>query len=245
VLYGAQGDGKEDHTYLLEQFAQDVDSSHHTLATVYVECHNAYRDSGPAAFKPVGETEFAAAIGAASDASRPGKARICAGIVSSADLSLGAPVRTVLEAHMEAGQGRFRGVRATAGYDPDPIIGNTSPVPGVYLRPQFRQGVAELTALGLSLDAWVFFHQLGDLIDLAHIPLTQTIWQRALAKAEEAYGDAVRTDLGKALERLQQREGWLERCRQVLAIEAPRAALWQRLLNLQRLAAAPSAPARD
>ena len=48
-----QGDGKEDHTYLLEQFAQDVDSSHHTLATVYVECHNAYRDSGPAAFKPV------------------------------------------------------------------------------------------------------------------------------------------------------------------------------------------------
>ena len=84
-----------------------------------------------------------------------------------------------------------------------------------------------------------------DLIDLAHIPLTQTIWQRALAKAEEAYGDAIRTDLGKALERLQQREGWLERCRQVLAIEAPRAALWQRLLNLQRLAAAPSAPARD
>ena len=84
-----------------------------------------------------------------------------------------------------------------------------------------------------------------DLIDLAHIPLTQTIWQRALAKAEEAYGDAILTDLGKAQERLQQREGWLERCRQVLAIEAPRAALWQRLLNLQRLAAAPSTPARD
>ena len=162
-----QGEAKEDHTYLLEQFAQDVDSSHHCLATVYVECHNSYRDSGPAAFKPVGETEFAAAIGIASDASRPGKARICAGIVGSADLSLGTPIREVLQAHMEAGQGRFRGVRATAGYDPDPIIGNTSPVPGVYLRPQFRQGVAELTALGLSLDAWVFFHQLGDLIDLA------------------------------------------------------------------------------
>ena len=84
-----------------------------------------------------------------------------------------------------------------------------------------------------------------DLIDLAHLPLSQASWRRALAKAEEAYGDAVRTDLGKALERLQQREGWLERCRQVLAIEAPRAALWQRLLNLQRLAAAPSTPARD
>ena len=54
-----------------------------------------------------------------------------------------------------------------------------------------------------------------------------------------------RIDLDKALKRLQQREGWLERCREALAIEAPSAALWQRLLNLQRLAAAPSAPARD
>lgn len=80
---------------------------------------------------------------------------------------------------------------------------------------------------------------------LAHLPLTPASWGRALAKAEEAYGDAVRTDLAKALERLQQREGWLERCRQVLAIEAPRAALWQRLINLQRLAAAPAAPAPD
>jgi len=84
-----------------------------------------------------------------------------------------------------------------------------------------------------------------DLIDLAHLPLTQAIWRRALAKAEEAHGDAIRIDLGKALERLQQRDRWLERCCQVLAIEAPRAALWQRLINLQRLADMPSTPAQD
>ena len=84
-----------------------------------------------------------------------------------------------------------------------------------------------------------------DLIDLAHLPLTPALWRRALAKAEDAYGDAIRIYLDKALERLQQREGWLERCREVLAIEAPPAALWHRLLNLQRLAAAPSAPAPD
>lgn len=162
-----QGDGKEDHTYLLEQFAQDVNSGHNTLATVYMECHNNYRADGPVEMKPVGETEFAAAVGAQSDKGGHGKTRICAAIVGSADLSLGARVRPVLEAHIEAGQGRFRGVRATAGYDPDPIIGNTTQVPGGYLRPEFRAGVAELTALGLSLDAWVFFHQLGDVIDLA------------------------------------------------------------------------------
>jgi hypothetical protein len=61
-----------------------------------------------------------------------------------------------------------------------------------------------------------------DLIDLAHLPLSQASWRRALAKAEEAHGDAIRIDLGKALERL-----------------------WQRLLNLQRLAAAPSTPTPD
>ena len=40
-------------------------------------------------------------------------------------------------------------------------------------------------------------------------------------------------------------EGWLERCRQVLAIAEPRAALWQRLLKLQHLLASPAAPAPD
>jgi hypothetical protein len=84
-----------------------------------------------------------------------------------------------------------------------------------------------------------------DLIDLAHLPLSRIEWEQALAKAELAYGDAVRTDLHKALARLQGREGWLERCRRALAIEAPRAALWQRLLNLQRLAGGPAAPAPD
>jgi len=84
-----------------------------------------------------------------------------------------------------------------------------------------------------------------DLLDLAHLPLSRAVWEQALVKAEEAYGDAVRTDLHKALARLQRREGWLERCRRALAIEAPRAALWQRLLNLQRLAGGPAAPAPD
>jgi L-fuconolactonase len=162
-----QGDGGEDHTYLLEQFAQDFNSGHNTIATVYVECHGNYRTSGPAELRPVGETEFAAAVGASSDQGGFGSARVCAGIVGSADLTLGARVRPVLEAHLEAGQGRFRGVRATAGYDADPAIGNTTSEPGIYRRPEFRAGVAELTELGLSLDAWVFFTQLGDVVELA------------------------------------------------------------------------------
>ena len=39
--------------------------------------------------------------------------------------------------------------------------------PGLYLRPDFRAGLARLSALGLSLDAWVFHPQLADVVDLA------------------------------------------------------------------------------
>lgn len=162
-----QGDGGQDHTYLLDQFAQDFNSGHNTLATVYMECHGNYRAAGPQELRPVGETAFAAAVGAQSDRGGHGRTRVCAGIVGAADLTLGARVRPVLEAHIDAGQGRFRGVRATAAYDPDPVIGNTTQQPGAYRRADFRAGVAELTRLGLSLDAWVFFTQLDDVVDLA------------------------------------------------------------------------------
>ena len=162
-----QGQAAEDNVYLLKEFAQDLDSGHNTIATVYVQCHAKYRTSGPEEMKPVGETEFAAEIGRSSDAGRPGKTRICQGIVGAADLTLAARVRPVLEAHVEAGGGRFRGVRGSAAFDPDPRIGNTIDVPGTYLRADFRAGVDELTALGLSLDAWVFHTQLAEVIDLA------------------------------------------------------------------------------
>ena len=162
-----QDQGEGDNTYLLDEFAEDLNSGHNTIATVYVQCHAKYRTTGPEEMKPVGETEFAAAIGAMSDRGAHGKTRVCQGIVGAADLTLGERVRPILEAHVHAGGGRFRGVRASAAFDPDPIIGNTSDAPGVYLRPDFRAGVAQLSAMGLSLDAWVFHTQLADVIDLA------------------------------------------------------------------------------
>ena len=75
-----------------------------------------------------------------------------------------------------------------------------------------------------------------DVLDLAHLPLSAPVLEGAIAKAEQAYGEAIRSDLEKALVRLKERDGWLDRCRQALAIEEPRALLWQKLSNLQRLA---------
>jgi predicted TIM-barrel fold metal-dependent hydrolase len=128
-----------------------------------------YRAHGPAPMRPVGETEFVAGIAAMSDSGGYGPTRVAAGIVGFADLALGDGVEPVLQAHLRAGGGRFRGVRHSAAWDASAIIGNSAVATGPHdmRRPQFRAGLARLTALGLSLDAWVFHSQLADAIDLA------------------------------------------------------------------------------
>ena len=158
---------RPDHRYLLHELLADLDSGHRVVATVFLQCHAMYRASGPEEMRPVGETEFVAGIAAMSDSGGYGPRRVAAGIVGYADLTLGERVEAVLEAHIRAGGGRFRGVRHSGNWDADPIIGNGAPGPDVYRRADFRAGLARLSALGLSLDAWVFFTQLGDVIDLA------------------------------------------------------------------------------
>ena len=57
----------------------------------------------------------------------------------------------------------------------------------------------------------------------------------ALAKAEAAYGSAVERDLAKAIDRMQNRPGWLERCMQAMAMDMPKALLWQKIRALRRV----------
>lgn len=71
-----------------------------------------------------------------------------------------------------------------------------------------------------------------DVIDLAMMRLPAKKLRKAVAKAEQAYGASVRRDLDKAIDRLRNQE-ILERCMQVMAMNVPKAVLWQ---NLQALA---------
>jgi L-fuconolactonase len=155
--------------YLLDDFVEDLDTGHNVVATVFNECHAMYRTRGPAEMMPVGEVEFCAGVAAMSESGNYGPTRVNAGIVGFADLTLGDEVARVLEAQIQAGGGRFRGVRHSAGWDADPVIGNspTSPGPGLYLEPRFQIGVKRLAAYGLSLDAWLFHPQLADAAVLA------------------------------------------------------------------------------
>jgi L-fuconolactonase len=168
---GARGESWEvpEFRYLLEEYLADCRTGHNVVGSVFLQCHSMYRATGPAQMRPVGETEFVAGIAAMSDSGGYGNTKVGAGIVGYADLTAGDWVEPVLEAHIRAGGGRFRGVRHSAGYDPDPVIGNSAAdmQPGLYLRDDFRRGMQRLSALGLSLDAWAFHPQLMDVVDLA------------------------------------------------------------------------------
>ncbi len=155
--------------YLIEEMTDDIASGHNIVATVYVDCRSMYRATGPEAFRPVGEVEFANGIAAMSASGGYGKAAICAGIVSHVNLLLGDDARPVLEAEIAAGNGRFRGIRHSSAWDADPEVAGiyaTRPK-GLLLDPAFRRGFACLAPLGLSFDAWLFHPQIGELIDLA------------------------------------------------------------------------------
>lgn len=74
-----------------------------------------------------------------------------------------------------------------------------------------------------------------DLIDLAMMKPALPLLRQAIAKAEAAYGPAALRDLGKAIHRLDSREGWLERCMSMMAMQIPRALVWQRIRALRRV----------
>jgi predicted TIM-barrel fold metal-dependent hydrolase len=162
--------------YLLEDILADTGGGHNVRQTVFVECLSKYRTEGPPEMRPVGETEFVAAIACASGAHGP--TRIAAGIVGFADLTLGEAVAPVLAAHIQAGVQRFKGIRHAAAWHADAAIANahTHPVQGLLADAAFRRGFAQLHRHGLSFDAWIYHPQLKELADLARaFPQTQIV----------------------------------------------------------------------
>jgi len=102
-------------------------------------------------------------------------------------------------------------------------------------------GVGTLTLLDLATskllanadrqaDAGVFSR---DVIDLAMMNLTLPKLRNALEKASEAYGSAITRDLAKAIDRLQEKPEWMERCMKAMDMHMPKALLWKKIRNLR------------
>jgi len=157
---------RPDMQYMVGDLLNDANSGHRILKTVYVDSSSGYHADGPEAFKPVGETAFV--IDTLSGNKVKTNTEIAAGIVGHADLALGKQVEPVLEAHLAAGKGRFRGIRHTCAWDADPNLKSyINPPKGLMETREFRDGFACLRKHNLSFDAWIYFRQLTEMVDLA------------------------------------------------------------------------------
>ena len=109
--------------YLFDEFLADLNSGHNIRATVYAEVGSMYRRSGPQELRSVGEVEFANGVAAVAASGVFTDIAMCAGIVGKVDLRVGDAAKGVLEAHLQAGGGRYRSIRAShVVHDPHPEV---------------------------------------------------------------------------------------------------------------------------
>ena len=156
--------------YLLHEFRDDLAQGHNIVKTVFLECEAMYRADGPEELRPIGEVEFVRGMAAMSASGQYGPTRIAAGMVGFAELILGARIRDAVEAEVAAGAGLLRGLRYCMPWDRhEEVVQHVARYvpPERLLDPTFRAGVAQLAALGLSFDVWLYHTQLPDLVAFA------------------------------------------------------------------------------
>jgi predicted TIM-barrel fold metal-dependent hydrolase len=146
--------------YLLDELLEDVQlGGHNVVSTVYLEAGSFYTVDASEDMAPVGETSACNGFAAITASDLYGKGiRACAGIVGSANMTLGAEVEKVLRAHIAASP-NFRGIRHSCAWDADDCIGSGASKPHLLADPKFREGIVVLDRMGLSYDVWLFHTQ--------------------------------------------------------------------------------------
>ena len=155
------------YTYLMPELASDLASGHNVVATVYAECHSMYRTAGPEELRALGETEFVRGQAAMSASGEFCSARACDVMFGNVDLTLGGAAEAVLEQHIEAAGGRFRGVRISSGWHDDGGIHNVADQPKLLIDPRVDEAIAIVRRMGLSLDCWLYHTQLDEVAQVA------------------------------------------------------------------------------
>ncbi len=154
--------------YLMDDLLADLSTGHRIAATVFVQCHHGYRESGPAHLRCVGETERIESLGCEARRQQP-YTRPCAGIIGFADLLDAAALDEVIEAHLSASPAHFRGVRQSVARDshfPDGIVMRPAQR-GMMSEAAFRNGVRMLARRNLTFDAMLYHEQIPELTALA------------------------------------------------------------------------------
>ena len=165
---GASVDSRENsNRYLLEDLWADTGSGHNITNTVFIDCSQSYWNLDDQALNPVGETEFVKELADTSKAD-PNQATI-SGIIGHVDMLLGFDAERVLEKHLEVGQELFKGIRHAGGWDPHQNVRNShhDACEGLYLLPNFLDGLQTLSKLGYVFEAWQYHHQIPQITKLA------------------------------------------------------------------------------
>ena len=157
------------HRYLLDEILEDLNCGHNIVSTVFIECGAMIDTTNPSPMRMVNETTFVSGIAAMSASRLYGNCSIAAGIVGHADLCLGDDVAPILEAHLIAGDGRFRGIRHSCTWDASADVPNArcQPVEHLYRQENFRQGFAQLAKHNMSFEGWCYHTQISELTELA------------------------------------------------------------------------------
>ena len=154
--------------YLLDELYADLNSGHNVRSTVFIEARSMYRIDGPEETRPVGEVEFVQGM-AAAGAYRS----LWTGTGRCSHRGTCQP---------QPGRGGRPGIGSLASGQPQPVsrdspwshLGPTSRHPQQFLRPKsqlseegFRAGARVLARMDLSLEAWMYFPQLPELVEFA------------------------------------------------------------------------------
>ena len=151
----------------MPELAADLSSGHNIVATVYAECHSMYRSRGAKEQRSLGETEFVRGQAAMSASGGFGAAQACDVMFGNVDLMLGGAVEPLIEQHLDASGGRFRGVRLSSGWHADEKIGNVATEPQLLINPRIKEAVGVIERMGMSLDCWLYHTQLDEVAQLA------------------------------------------------------------------------------
>ena len=114
---------------------------------------------------PSARVEFVQGIAAAGER-RLRPARPAASIVGHADMLLGDASSPCCK-RCGRQPNRFRGIRHSVTWDPHPEVARFTDRPKLLLDDTFRAGARVLARMGLSFDAFLYFHQLPELADFA------------------------------------------------------------------------------
>lgn len=145
-----------------DELDADVADGHNVISTVFMECGASYDSDVPVHLAPVGETRFVA------DVAHARLPQLIAATIGKADLRRG-DLDVLLDAHVDAGRGLFRGIRDALSHATHP---EALTIPGrapknLHLDPAFRRGVARLGERGFTYDSWHYHYQNREFLDLA------------------------------------------------------------------------------